>query len=138
MLGNVAFFGCYYHVKQPLLRAQTEGRAEGRAVLGDRATTCVAGAAAGVGYWLCVFPLDACKTMIQAQDPHVPGAYRGLLHCARDNLQRHGVRRLYCGLGPCLLRAVPVAVTVFVIFEEVVPHMSKAFGVRDSPTEGVP
>jgi len=118
--GNIAFFGFYYKVKTPLIRFRDETKSK----VGNRAITCIAGAAAGIGYWLAVFPIDSCKTMIQAHGKK----YRGLFHCASSTWRNHGFARFYYGLSPCLIRAAPVSMVIFLSFEEIFPIVAQQLG----------
>lgn len=69
MLGNVAFFGSYYNAKDFLIRHEL--------VHGEKTLTCIAGGCAGIGYWLLIYPFDACKSIIQAQSLSAKDPYKG-------------------------------------------------------------
>ena len=80
------------------------------------------GGAAGVANWLVALPVDTLKSRLQA---HVaagcsgggggapPPPPPGLAALARQLLREEGVRGLYRGLGPALLRAVPANAACF-------------------------
>merc|ERR1712039_98438 len=68
----------------------------------------VSGIIAGVVGWVVVYPLDAVKSVMQAQAPDKP-IYRSAAHCAAALVHDGGLGRLYRGLGFQLIRAVPAA-----------------------------
>lgn len=81
----------------------------------------LAGGTAGIIAWCCSFPFDMVKSKIQAvnlrekkvgRPPSIPSV-------ARAVMQEGGVKALYSGLGPCLLRAFPVNATMFATYETV-------------------
>ncbi|KAG8861421.1 hypothetical protein FRB96_002870 [Tulasnella sp. 330] len=76
------------------------------------------GGLAGAAGWLCTFPLDVVKSQIQA--------HTGLHPCPsavsllQESYRSSGLRGLFAGLSPTLLRAVPVNMVTFLVFESVV------------------
>ncbi|KEI37376.1 uncharacterized protein L969DRAFT_199276 [Mixia osmundae IAM 14324] len=79
-------------------------------------TLLVAGGVAGIVGWASTYPLDSIKTRIQASDAQAfttrssaPSRPVSTLATIRTSLASSGNRRsLLAGLGPTLLRAVPV------------------------------
>ncbi|ORY26607.1 mitochondrial carrier domain-containing protein [Naematelia encephala] len=88
-----------------------------------------AGGVAGVTAWIATFPLDVFKTRMQSipwpstetQSPSRPS----LWYTARHAIHNEGWRVMFAGLGPTLIRAVPVNMVVFVTFEACVMGMSR-------------
>ncbi|VVC37493.1 Mitochondrial carrier domain,Mitochondrial substrate/solute carrier [Cinara cedri] len=78
--------------------------------------TMVAGAAAGIGLWLFVYPVDAIKSRIQASgggggaDTSVNGSF---LKTLVQSVRNEGPLALYRGLAPTLLRTVPASAIMF-------------------------
>lgn len=67
--GRGAYFATYGLVKKFLENEKRETSLWGRAV---------AGASAGVVGWTTIYPMDVCRTRIQAQCPDQPLIYSGL------------------------------------------------------------
>lgn len=81
----------------------------------------LAGGAAGVVGWGCTFPLDVIKTRMQSV-PHPPprGSDRTTWQTTKSAYQTSGKKIFIAGLGPTLLRAIPVNIVCFLVFEVVV------------------
>ncbi len=74
----------------------------------------IAGATAGVGYWVCTYPLDVVKARMQA----VPYEERSSwMTTARSIHSQLGWRGFLRGLGPCAWRAVPVNAALFTTYD---------------------
>ncbi|RSH85272.1 hypothetical protein EHS25_005079 [Saitozyma podzolica] len=89
-----------------------------------------AGGLAGVTAWVATFPFDVFKTRLQAaswdeSNGTVRRANDGLWRVAVDAVRREGWRVMFAGLGPTLIRAVPVNMVVFVTFEACVSALSR-------------
>ena len=63
-----------------------------------------AGGMAGCVCWVATLPFDVIKTRIQAS---TTGNSSSLLVVGKEVLKEGGIRGLYRGLGPALLRAFP-------------------------------
>lgn len=75
------------------------------------------------------FPLDVVKTRIQATETHLvatastprrPHPYRTIASTFAHSYRTEGIRVFSAGLGPTLLRSVPVNMICFFVFEAVV------------------
>ncbi|KAG2225557.1 hypothetical protein INT45_013668 [Circinella minor] len=71
-----------------------------------------AGGIAGMMAWCSTYPADVIKTRIQAS----PGEYKGMIDCARRCYQSEGIRIMFRGLLPTLLRAFPSNAATFVAY----------------------
>ncbi|KAJ6485812.1 carnitine/acyl carnitine carrier [Mycena sanguinolenta] len=125
-------YGAYFASYEATLRAlSTPGeRRGGWQVL-------VAGGVAGVVGWLVTFPLDVVKTRVQGTGPGAllspPGApplvrevtqtvnlYRTTWSTIVNSYRAEGLPVFYRGLAPTLIRALPVNMVTFGVFELVV------------------
>ncbi|GFZ48109.1 hypothetical protein JCM24511_05857 [Saitozyma sp. JCM 24511] len=89
-----------------------------------------AGGLAGVTAWVATFPFDVFKTRLQAaswdeSNGTVRRANNGLWRVAVDAVRKEGWKVMFAGLGPTLIRAVPVNMVVFVTFEACVSALSR-------------
>jgi solute carrier family 25 carnitine/acylcarnitine transporter 20/29 len=77
----------------------------------------VAGGCAGAIAWTVSFPLDCVRAGVQGQDFAAGGIRRGAWRVLRDLLQQKGVRGLYAGVAPSLIRAFLVSGSRFSAYE---------------------
>jgi hypothetical protein len=98
------------------------------------ALVITAGGLAGCAYWLAIYPIDTVKTAQQtaASGSGGPASFRATL---RSIYASGGVRGLYAGLGPTLLRSAPSNAAVFLLYEESVQALRKA-GLGEEGPEG--
>ncbi|KAK4334120.1 Mitochondrial carrier domain-containing protein [Rhodotorula toruloides] len=105
-----------------------EGGEEGAASPGR---VLLAGGLAGIVGWGCTFPLDVVKTKIQSvpassllpsstSTSSSPEKYSTILSTIRTSYHEAGWRVFIAGLGPTLVRSVPVNMVTFAVFELVV------------------
>ncbi|ORX38983.1 mitochondrial carrier domain-containing protein [Kockovaella imperatae] len=84
-------------------------------------TLLTSGATGGVCYWLACYPLDVVKSRVQlaSHPPSRGGWFEGgyIGRELRAIIREGGVRSLFRGLSPSLLRAAPAAAATFVGFE---------------------
>lgn len=73
----------------------------------DATATLVAGGAAGLLMWAVVYPADVVKSRVQMSENKLG------IQLIGEMIQNAGLRGLYCGLLPTLIKTVPVtAVTM--------------------------
>lgn len=75
----------------------------------------IGGAIAGEAYWLSCFPIDLLKSKLQSDSWESP-KYKNLVDCYAQT-KKNGIGGFYQGIGPCLLRAMPVNAITFLVFE---------------------
>ena len=113
MVGNIAYFGAYEMMKQNLL-ALNEGNEE---TSGKQfGAIALSGAIAGVAYWATVYPIDTIKSLMQADSLATP-KFSGTFHCLTSTVRESGMKRLYVGMSPSLVRALPSNAVTFVAYE---------------------
>lgn len=106
MPGYCFYFGGY-EATRSLLVSDTGNKDEIGA-----AGTMLAGGVGGLCFWTSVFPADVIKSRQQ-----VGTSNESFLTIARDIIQREGLRGMYRGLGPCLLRSFPATAVLFLTYE---------------------
>ena len=80
--------------------------------------TLLAGGMGGVANWVTVFPLDVIKSRLQtAEIGRYHAGTKGMIQCAKELISEQGVKALYKGLSPALVRSFPANACCFVAFE---------------------
>jgi len=110
--GNVVYFSSYEVFKKLYPRESEVER------------SLVAGGCAGMSYWVAMLPVDSIKTKLQTDSLSAP-RYAGVLDCVRQTVAEHGVRGLYRGLTPVMLRAFPANAVAFGAFEFVLSEFRR-------------
>jgi len=73
------------------------------------------GGLAGEALWLASYPLDVVKSKMQNDGFGAAMRYRGMNDCFRQTYAREGLRGFWKGIGPTLLRAMPVSAGTFAV-----------------------
>ncbi|KAI9015433.1 mitochondrial carrier domain-containing protein [Hyaloraphidium curvatum] len=103
--GSIFYFGIFEAAKRAFQRRNGGGE------LGAGVVVC--GALAGAANWIVIMPIDVAKSKAQA----VTGPSRGMIPILRDVYRTEGIRGLFAGLGPALVRAVPANAAAFTCVE---------------------
>jgi solute carrier family 25 phosphate transporter 23/24/25/41 len=65
-----------------------------------------------------VYPVNLVRTRLQAQGTIMhPQTYTGMVDCTRKTLQKEGIRGLYKGLAPNLMKVIPSVSITYVVYE---------------------
>ncbi|OCH89880.1 mitochondrial carrier [Obba rivulosa] len=76
------------------------------------------GATGGIAYWLACYPLDVVKSRVQLREAPPSGTpVQYIAHELRTIVSESGLRGLFRGLTPSLIRSVPAAASTFAAFE---------------------
>ncbi|KAI9757947.1 MAG: hypothetical protein M1815_005581 [Lichina confinis] len=111
--------GTFEYLKRTLTRrnARRRGCHEDDALLGSFATAGI-GAVSGTLGASIVYPLNLLRTRLQAQGTAIhPATYTGILDVTRKTVSREGIRGLFKGLTPNLLKVVPAVSISYVVYE---------------------
>lgn len=112
MPGYFFFFGGYELTKSYLAK-------EGETNLGFVKTT-IAGGIGGVCLWTSIFPFDVVKSRIQIESSREP-----MLKVMAKVVKQEGVRGLYKGLTPTVLRTFPSSGALFVAYENTKYYLTR-------------
>lgn len=111
--GNMAMFGIYealrtYFTSIKGLRNPSEL---------DELSLAVAGGIGGSAFWFLCYPFDVIKSKIQTDNVHKP-AFNGIYDCLKKTFKADGIKGLYRGFTPCMVRSVIANSVCFVIYEK--------------------
>lgn len=76
----------------------------------------LAGGLSGVMYWAPWYPIDSIKSKLQADSLANP-RYSSTIDCIQKTLATDGIKGVYRGFLPCLLRAFPANSATFLAYE---------------------
>ena len=71
------------------------------------------GGLAGEALWLSSYPLDVVKSKMQSDRFGKEVRYQSMMDCFRQTWRHEGMRGFWKGIGPTLLRAMPVSAGTF-------------------------
>lgn len=73
------------------------------------------GGLAGEALWLASYPLDVVKSKMQSDGFGDKMKYRNMRDCFRQTWRAEGMRGFWRGIGPTLMRALPVSAGTFAV-----------------------
>jgi solute carrier family 25 carnitine/acylcarnitine transporter 20/29 len=82
------------------------------------------GGVAGEVFWLSTYPFDVIKSKVQSDGFGTDVKYRNALHAVAQTWKQEGWRGFWKGIGPTLVRAMPVSAGTFVVAEGVMRLVS--------------
>lgn len=82
------------------------------------------GGSAGIVFWSCIFWIDLIKTKLQSDSLTNP-RYKSNYDCLYQTLKESGIRGLYRGIVPALLRAFPVSAAYVAGFESAMSFLGR-------------
>lgn len=108
-------YGCWFLAFEFLLKQVcTKTQTERRDLPTWQLLAC--GALAGQVLWLSCYPLDVIKSQVQS-DSFAQPKYKGAWDALNKTVAQYGVRGLFKGLSPTLLRAIPASAGTFAAVE---------------------
>lgn len=75
------------------------------------------GGLAGEALWLASYPFDVVKSKMQSDELGERARYKSMRDCFAQTWRAEGARGFWKGLGPTLLRAMPVSAGTFAVVE---------------------
>src|SRR5271163_582944 len=111
--------GTFEFLKKALARrkARILGCHEEDAVPGSFATGCIGALSGSIGASV-VYPIKLLRTRLQAQGTVLhPPTYKGIWDVTQRTLKNEGVRGLFKGITPNLLKVVPAVSMTYVVYE---------------------
>lgn len=111
--------GTFEFLKARLIKhnARILGCHEDDALPGSFATGCI-GAFSGAFGASLVYPINLLRTRLQAQGTVLhPPTYTGVLDVAQKTIKNEGVKGLFKGITPNLLKVVPAVSITYVVYE---------------------
>lgn len=84
------------------------------------------GGLAGEALWLGSYPFDVVKSKMQTDGFGAQQRYKTMRDCFAQTWRHEGVRGFWKGLGPTLLRAMPVSAGTFAVAEMTSRALSRA------------
>ncbi|OWP02015.1 calcium dependent mitochondrial carrier protein [Marssonina coronariae] len=111
--------GTFEYLKGRLAQhnARMLGCHEEDALPGSFATGCI-GAFSGAFGASIVYPINLLRTRLQAQGTILhPATYTGIVDVTRKTVQKEGVKGLFKGITPNLLKVVPAVSITYVVYE---------------------
>eukprot|EP01041_Mallomonas_annulata_P002206 gene2207-4293_t len=121
VIRNVPANGMFFPVNELMKRAMADHRHIPVSEL-EFHNRLMCGAAAGLGYWMSTFPLDAIKARMQSAQYGESG---GWMATARRMAKEGGWRSFTRGIGPCAARAVPACAAMFATVDIVRDSLQK-------------
>lgn len=113
-LGYGPYFLCYEVLNRLLLSLHGASPIDGGAASSQLSNIelAISGAVAGVLAWLSTFPIDCVKTRVQASTQPA-----SIVSAVQEVWAESGFRGFWRGVGPTVIRAIPVNATLFVVYE---------------------
>lgn len=75
------------------------------------------GGLAGEALWLASYPFDVVKSKMQSDGFGESQKFKAMNACFKQTFRTEGLRGFWKGIGPTLLRAMPVSAGTFAVVE---------------------
>lgn len=127
--GSVAWFSAFEAVARAFIaqRQKAVSSSSSRIIITkddlSSAELMLAGACAGAGYTVILFPADCIKSTIQTGDELAKGRKdNGFLAVGKEIYKARGIRGLYSGCGVTIVRSAPSSALIFWIYSLLERH----------------
>lgn len=108
--------GAYFFTYESLLRYDMETNHRRREDI-PAWKLCTFGAAAGYSMWLTSYPVDVVKSRLQTDGFGSTRVFRNSIDCLRQTVAQGGIKALFRGFSPVLVRAAPANAATFLCYE---------------------
>ena len=108
---DISFYGFYFLAYEMIMKAL-----QGEDKVVNPTYGFLAGGTTGMLSWLLTFPFDSLKSITQTES-FESKKYPNYRTMVASVLKEQGVKKLYNGLGVCLLRSFPVNAITFAFYE---------------------
>jgi solute carrier family 25 carnitine/acylcarnitine transporter 20/29 len=116
LLREAQAYGVWFLVFEWLMNADAARNGVERAAIPSY-KIALYGGLAGEALWLASYPLDVVKSKMQTDGFGDAQRYRTMRDCFRQTWRAEGMRGFWKGIGPTLLRAMPVSAGTFAVAE---------------------
>ena len=114
LLREMVGYGCYFGFYDWTLQQLTKNK--GGKENANTLEILLGGSIGGVTFWGISFPLDTIKTLYQTDNLAKP-KYKNLVQAFQTTIKEKGVKGLYKGFQPCMIRSIPINAGTFLAFE---------------------
>ena len=126
------YFGVFENTKNYLAKKHEDGKPRDWEIM-------FAGGLGGFFYWSLFYPVDVIKSAMMTDSINkAERKYSGFLDAGSQLYKQGGLRRLYAGLVPCLLRASPANAGMLFVVDKVKQLLDEAPRARGSARSGAP
>ena len=120
----IPYYGCelflYDWLKNIYARSLAEAAGGGQQRRPDRVATLLIGGVSGICCTTLAYPMEMIRRKLQTQGVSGrPVLYSGIADCASQVLREQGVRGLFAGLVPNLVKAPFSVGIMFLVYEEI-------------------
>lgn len=118
--GSIAWFGAFEGIARLFISQRQKVASPGRIITKDDLSSpelMLAGAAAGAGYTVILFPADCIKSTIQTGEELASGRSNlGFLQVGKQIYKAKGLPGLYSGCGVTIVRSAPSSALIFWLY----------------------
>ncbi|KAF2199758.1 mitochondrial carrier [Delitschia confertaspora ATCC 74209] len=116
LLREAQAYGCWFLAFEYLMNADA---ARNKTARSDIPTWKIAfyGGLAGEALWIASYPFDVVKSKMQTDGFGREQRYRSMRDCFAQTMKREGLGGFWKGIGPTLVRAMPVSAGTFATVE---------------------
>jgi len=116
VLREAQAYGVWFLTFEYLMQADAARNAVDRAAV-PAYKVAFYGGLAGEALWLASYPFDVVKSKMQTDGFGPDQRYRSMRDCFAQTWRAEGMRGFWKGIGPTLLRAMPVSAGTFAVVE---------------------
>ncbi|EGC36321.1 hypothetical protein DICPUDRAFT_47204 [Dictyostelium purpureum] len=110
-VGNIAFFSVYESCKKYFREKQGNDNI-------NLPSLVLSGGLGGMAYWTVLYPVDVAKSYIQVADSNGPTP--SVVSILKDIYRREGIKGLFRGYTPTIIRSFPANAAMFSVYEIVI------------------